>query len=148
MTRVIIVVLIAALVLQTVGCSSWRPLARANAIAEDDRQTSVRNQVLGRLKEGMAVRIRIREGTDAPTEGQVIECIIKKIGQVSLTLTPIADHIRGTVKREFKLRYTDILIIEYRELNPGLTAFVVGLSLVAIVNFIVFLRKFFQAYPQ
>ena len=96
----------------------------------------------------MAVRIRIREGTDAPTKGHVIECIIKKIGQASLTLTPIADHVRGTVKREFELRYTDILIVEYREFNRGLTAFVAGLSMGAIMGFIVFLRMIFKAFPE
>ena len=148
MIRAISIILVAAIALQTVGCSTWRPLARANAVAEDDSPLSVRNRVLGRLKEGMAVRIIIREGTDAPIKGQVIECIIKEIGTESLTLFPITDHVRGTVKREFKLRYTDILIIEYREFLRGLTGWVVGLSLGATVVLLALAIMYANAYSE
>ena len=43
-----------------------RPLARVNEVSEDNRQSSMRDQVLGKLTEGMRVRIRIREGARAP----------------------------------------------------------------------------------
>ena len=128
MTRAISIVLIATIGLQTVGCSTWRPLARGNAVSEDGRQTYMREQVLGKLKEGMAVRITIRDGTPAPFKRHVIECIIEEIGQESLTLVPIADHIRGTVTREFRLNFTDILHIENREFNRGLSNFTLGLA--------------------
>ncbi len=36
MMRAISIVLIVAIALQTVGCSTWRPLVRATRIAEDD----------------------------------------------------------------------------------------------------------------
>ena len=68
MMRAISIVLIVAIALQTVGCSAWRPLARMNEAPEDARRASMRNQVLGKLKEGMAVRIRILEGASAPIE--------------------------------------------------------------------------------
>ena len=128
MIRTISIVLIAAIVLQTVGCSSWRPLARVSEVPEDERQTYMREQVVVKLKEGMAVRITIRDGTPAPFKRQVIECIIEEIGQESLTLVPITDHIRGTVKREFRLNFTDILHIENREFNRGLSNFTLGLA--------------------
>ena len=68
MTRAISIVLIVAIALQTVGCSTWRPLALANNVPEDSRQSSMREQVLGKLEEGMAVRITILEGASAPIE--------------------------------------------------------------------------------
>lgn len=145
MIRVISIVLIAAIALQTVGCSTWRPLARANAFAEDDSQSSVRDQVLGRLKVGMAVKIRIRAGTPAPIKGQVIECIIKEIGQASLTLTPIADHIRSTVKREFTLHYADIMSIEYRKSDHEPNEYVVYLVTTAILCLIILYSGLSQA---
>ncbi len=135
MTRVISIVLIAAIALQTVGCSTWRPLARANAVAEDDSQSSVRNQVLGRLKEGMAVRVRIREGTHAPTKGQVIECIIKEIGQDSLTVTPFTFYAPGNVRRELTFHYSKIASIEYRESARGSTVIVAGVAIGTIFGY-------------
>lgn len=136
MTRPISIVLIAAISLQTVGCSTWRPLVRANEVPEDDRQTYMREKVMGKLEQGMAVRITICEGTPAPFKGQAIECIIEEIGQDSLALIPITDHIRGTVKREFTLHFTDILHIENREFNRGLSYFTLGLAGGAMLYFI------------
>ena len=136
MTRVISIFLIVAIALQTVGCSSWRPLARMNEVPEDERQTYMREQVLGKLKEGMAVRITIRDGTPAPFKRQVIECIIEEIWQESLTLVPITDQVRGTVKREFRLNYTDIESIEDRESEVALPAHEVAV-VVAITVFLV-----------
>ncbi len=49
MTRAINIVLVLAIALQTVGCSSWRPLARANEVSEDNRQASMRDKVLSKL---------------------------------------------------------------------------------------------------
>ena len=66
MMRAISIFLIIAIALQTVGCTTMRPLARVNEVSEDNRQSSMRDQVLGKLTEGMRVRIRIREGARAP----------------------------------------------------------------------------------
>ena len=128
MTRAMSIVLIVAIALQTVGCTAWRPLARMNEVGEANREAWMRDQVLVKLKEGMAVRIRIREGTPAPIKGNILECIVEEIGQTSLTLIPITDHIRDTVKREFRLHFADILHIEKREFNRGLTTFEIGLA--------------------
>ena len=68
MIRAISFVLIVTIALQVVGCSTWRPLARADEIPANDRQASMPDQVVGKLKEGMAVRIRILEGASAPIE--------------------------------------------------------------------------------
>ena len=138
MIRVISIALIVAIALQAVGCSTWRPLARMNDVPEDERQTYMGEQVLGKLKEGMAVRITIRDGTPAPFKRQVIECIIEEIGQESLTLVPITDQVRGTVKREFRLNYTDIESIEYRESEVALptheVAVVVAIAVVLVLK--------------
>ncbi len=138
MIRGINIVLIAAILSHTVGCSTWKPLARTNEASEDDRQTYMREQVKERLKEGMTVRITIREGTPAPIRGQVIECIIEEIGQESLTLIPLTDHIRGTVKREFALRFADIVDIENREFNHGLTNATIGMAAGAMLGLVLF----------
>ena len=136
MTRAMSIVLIVAIALQTVGCSTWRPLARASKVHDDERQPTVREQVLGKIKEGMVVRIRIREGTRTPFKGRVLECVIEEIGQTTLTLTPITDHIRGTAKREFRLHFTDIVHIEYREFDRELTTFTMGLAAGATLGFV------------
>ena len=138
MIRSVSNVLIVAIALQTVGCSTWRPLARANEVPEDDRLTYMREQLMGKLKEGMAVRITIREGTPAPVKGQEIDCIVEEIGQESLTLIPITDHVRGTVKREFRLHFADILYIENREFNRGLTHVTIGVAAGALLGFVLF----------
>ena len=78
MMRSIGIVLVLAIALQTMGCSRWKPLTRTDKVPDDDRQSSMRDLVLGRLKEGMRVRIRIREGSPAPVIGQDIECVIEK----------------------------------------------------------------------
>ena len=41
MMRAISIVLIVAIALQTVGCSTWRPLVRANEVSEDNNPTSM-----------------------------------------------------------------------------------------------------------
>ena len=145
MIRAFSIVLILAIALQTVGCSSWRPLARMNEVPEDERQTYMREQVLGKLKEGMAVRITIRDGTAAPFKRQVIECIIEEIGQASLTLTPVDDHIRSTVKREFTLHYADIMSIEYRKSDHEPNEYVVYLVTTAILCLIILYSGLSQA---
>ena len=148
MTRAISIVLIVAIALQTVGCSAWRPLARAARVADVDRHSSMREQVLEKLKEGMAVMIRIREGTPAPVRGRVLECIVEKIGQTTLTLTPVADHIRGTAKREFRLHFTDIVHIQYREFHRGLTTFTVGMATGATLALVLFTLAYARAYSE
>ena len=77
----------------------------------------MREQALGKLKEGMRVRIRIRAGTHAPITGRAIECVVEKIGETSLTVTPVTFYLRNTEKKPFTLPYTDIVGIEYRDTN-------------------------------
>ena len=117
MARVVSIVLIVAIALQAVGCSSWRPLARASEVPKDDRQPSMRDQVLSKLREGMRVRIRIREGTSAPIKDEFIECVIEKIEETSLTVTPITFYVRNTEHKPFRLTYVDIVSIESRDAN-------------------------------
>ena len=138
MIRAINIVLIIAIALQTVGCSTWRPLARANEVPEDDRQSSMRVQVLGKLKVGMRARIKIREGTRVPVIGQVIECVIEKVGATSLTVTPMSFHAPGNVSRELTLRYADIVSIEYRESDDSVV-FVLGVGVGAVLGYLFFL---------
>ncbi len=139
MIRAINIVLIVAIALQTVGCSTWRPLARVNEVSEDDRQSSMQELVLGNLKEGMRVRIRILEGTPAPIKGQVLECIVEKIGKTTLTLTASTYFFPDNVSRRLTLNYPDIESIEYRESNRGLTVFVAGVAVGTVLGFFLFL---------
>lgn len=57
--------------------------------------------------------------------------------------TPITDHIRGTVKREFRLHFADILHIEHREYDR-LTTFTGGFAAGAMVIIVLILYGFSQ----
>lgn len=139
MTRAINIVLVAAIALQTVGCSSWRPLARMNEVPEDERQSSMRDQVLGKLKEGMRARIEIREGTRAPVVGQVIECIVEKVGPTSLTVVVSVEFVfPDHVGRRLELNYSDIESIEYRKSKRGYGVFVAGLGVGVALGVLLF----------
>ena len=132
MTRAISIVLIATIVLQSVGCSSWRPLTRANEVTKDSKETSMRDQVLGKLSEGMVVRIEIREGSRAPIKRRIIECLIKEIGHTALTVTPVSSFSRGI---EITLRYADIVSIEHRESGRA-WAFFIGAGVGVLLGLI------------
>ena len=138
MTRAISIVLIVAIALQTVGCSAWKPLARANEVSKDDKQSSMRDQVLGRLTVGMRARIEIREGAPAPVIGRVIECVIENVGPTSLTVTASAQFFfPDNLSRRLTLRYSDIESVEYRESdNSGI--FVLGVGVGAVLGFLLF----------
>ena len=138
MKRAISIVLIVATALQTVGCSSWRPLARTNEVSEDNRQASMRDQILSKLTEGMRVRIRMREGTYAPPEGQVIECVIEEVGLASLAVSPRAYSVHANASRMLTLRYADIESIEYRESGGVFAVLVAGLGVGAILGLLLF----------
>ena len=144
MTRAMSIVLIVAIALQSFGCSTWRPVVRVAKSADDDRQSSVRDHVLGKLNEGMAVRIRILEGTHLPIKGRVIDCIIEKIGPTSLTVTPTTFYAPGNIVRTLTLDYSDIESIEYRESNRERGAFVGGVAAGAMVIFVLILYGFSQ----
>ena len=131
------IVLIVAIALQTVGCSTWKPLVRVNEVFEADNQNSIREQSLIKLKEGMRVRIRIRAGTRPPIKGRVIECVIERIGQNSLTVTPFTSFAHGNDGREFTLRYADIVSIEYRGVARKSLVFAGGFSTGVILGFLV-----------
>ncbi|MDE3001608.1 MAG: hypothetical protein OXU79_21240 [Gemmatimonadota bacterium] len=148
MMRAISIFLIVAIALQTVGCSTWKPLARAGEVTEEDRQASMRDEVQGKLREGMAVRIRIREGTSVPIKDRVLECIVEEVGITSLTLIPITDHVRGTVKREFTLHFSDIVRIEYRQFERGLTTLIVGLTAGATLALVLFAIACARAFSE
>ena len=137
MTRAINIVLVAAIALQTVGCSSWRPLARMNEVPEDERQSSMRDQVLGKLKEGMRVKIRVREDAPTPFEGQVIICVIEKVGPTSLTVNLFRSNFDGNDRRESTLRFADIVSIEYRTAR-GLPVFLAGFAVGVVFVYFAF----------
>lgn len=135
MRRAISIVLVVAIALQTVGCSTWKPLTREGEVPEDDKQSSVRDLVLGRLKEGMRVRIRIREGVRAPIKGQTIEGRMDKVGLNALTLTPFNSYAPGNVSKELTLPYADIASIEYVETHRISRVFVAGLAVGVILGY-------------
>ena len=108
MMRAISIVLIVTIALQAVGCSTWRPLTCANEVPEDDRQSSMREQVLGKLTEGTRARIKIREGIHAPIKSEVIEGKIETIGPKSLTVIFESDYFRGGEKEKLTLHFSDI----------------------------------------
>ena len=141
MMRAISIVLIVTIALQAVGCSTWRPLTCANEVPEDDRQSSMREQVLGKLTEGTRARIKIREGTRAPVIGRVFVCVIEKVGPTSLTVTASARSVfPDNSSRRVTLRYSDIESVEYRESNRGFGIFVAGVAVGTLVGFYVFIR--------
>ncbi len=117
MIRVISIVLIAVIALQTVGCTAWRQVARTNEFPEAKREASMRDEFLGELKEGMAVRIGIREGTLALVQGEVIEGTIETVGHISLTVILGLDRFRSSsnqAKERLTVPFSDIASIEYR----------------------------------
>lgn len=141
MTRPVSIVLIVAIALQTVGCSTWKPLARASEVTEDDGQSSVRDQILGKLTEGMHARIKIREGISAPVIGRVIECVIEKVGPTSLTVSASARFLfPDNSSRRVTLRYSDIESVEYRESNRGFGVFAAGVAIGTFVGFVLLIR--------
>ena len=141
MIRAMSIVLIVAIALQTVGCSTWRPLALANNVPEDSRQSSMREQVLGKLTEGTRARIKIREGTRAPVIGRVFVCVIEKVGPTSLTVTASARSVfPDNSSRRVTLRYSDIESVEYRESNRGFGVFVAGIAVGTLVGFYLLIR--------
>ena len=135
MTRAISIVLIVAIALQSFGCSTWRPVVRVAKSADDDRQSSVRDHVLGKLNEGMAVRIRILEGTHLSIKGRVIDCIIEKIGPTSLTVTPMTFYAPGNIVRTLTLDYSDIQSIEYRESHSRWEVLGAGVAVGAVLAY-------------
>lgn len=141
--RGISIVLVVAIALQTVGCSTWKPLARANRVAENDIQTSMRDQVLGKLTEGMRVRIRTRDGSSTPVIGQVIECVIEKVGPTSLTVVASTRFgVADDLSLRLTLRYSDIESVEYRRSTRGLDTFVFGALIGTILGLYLLGRAF------
>ncbi len=141
MIRAINIVLIVAIALQTVGCSTWKPLSRGSKVREDSKQTSMREQVLGKLREGTRARIKIREGTQAPVIGRVFVCVIEKVGPTSLTVTASARSVfPDNSSRRVTLRYSDIESVEYRESNRGLPVFVAGVAVGTLLGYYLFIR--------
>ena len=137
MTRVISIVLIAAIALQTVGCSTWRPLVRMNDVPEDNGQSAAGAQLPWNLTEGMRVRIGIRQGASTQIKGQVIECVIEKFGPTSMTVTPITFYVRNTDRKPLTLPYTDIASIEYRESASGAEVIGAGVATGAVLAYFV-----------
>ena len=137
MTRVISIVLIVVVALQTVGCSTWRTLGRMDDVSEENRQILMRDQVFGKLKEGMRVKIRVREDAPTPFEGQVIICVIEKVGPTSLAVNLFRSNFHGNDRRESKLRFADIVSIEYRTAR-GLPVFLTGFAVGVVFVYFAF----------
>lgn len=137
MTRAISIVLIATIGLQTVGCTTWRQVARMKQVPEANREASMRDQVFGKLKEGMRVKIRVREDAPTPFEGQVIICVIEKVGPTSLTVNLFRSNFDGNDRRESTLRFADIVSIEYRTAR-GLPVFLAGFAVGVVFVYFAF----------
>ena len=89
------------------------------------------------LKEGMRVRIGIRQGASTQIKGPVIECVIEKVGPTSMTVTPITFYVRNTERKPLTLPYTDIASIEYRESASGAEVFGAGVATGAVLAYFV-----------
>ena len=135
MTRVIIIVLTAAIALQAVGCSTWQPLVRVNEGSDANGKSSMREQLPWNLKEGMRVKIRIRAGTPVPIRGRVIEGNIKTVGPTSVTVIPTTIYGPITSVGDVTLHYSAIVSIELRESSDGSEGFWVGLAAGMILSY-------------
>ena len=129
MIRVISIVLILAIALQTVACTTWRQVVQMKEVPEANREVSIREQALEQLKEGMRVRIRIWSGIRTPIKGRVIDCTIEEIGHTTLTVIPFIPYAGGNDRKEYSLRYVDIASVEFRESHDLLPVFVAGTML-------------------
>ena len=140
MIRAISIFLIVAISLQTVGCTTWRQVARMKEVPEAQREALMRDQVLGRLTEGMRVRIEIREGTRLPIKGRVIVCGIEDIGPASLVVTPWAYYLTDHVDKRLTLRYADTESVVHLESGHEIVIFVAGLGVGAALGYYLFIR--------
>ena len=123
MTRAISIMLTVAIALQTIGCSTWRPIAQINDVPEDAKQTLIQGQFPGKLKEGMRATIKFRPVTLAPIKGRSIECIIETAGPTKLTIIPMTFNAPSNAGRKLTFLYSDIESIEYRESEGSFPAF-------------------------
>lgn len=137
MRRAISLLVIVAIALQTVGCSTWRPAGSLNEESGDRNRTFMRDQALGKLKEGMRANIRIREGARVPIDGRVIKCVVKRVTLTSLTVILVPSDARNRARRELTLSYADIVSIEYHSARiKEWPAFVLGASFGTILGFL------------
>ena len=134
MTRVISIVLIAAIAFQTVGCSTWQ-LVRVNEGSDESGESSMREQPPWNLKEGMHVRIRIRPGTRVPIRGRIIEGIIEKVGPTSVTVIPTTISGPNTWAGNVTLHHSAIVSIEFRESSGGSEGIWAGLAAGMILSY-------------
>ena len=79
----------------------------------------------------------MREGTRMQIKDEVAECVIERIGQNSLTVTPFTFFARGSDGRELTLRYADIVNIELRGTARKSLVFAGGFSTGVILGFLV-----------
>ncbi len=135
MIRAISVVLIAAVALQTVGCSTWQPLARVNEDPDENGKSSMRGQFPWNFNEGMRVRIRVRPDTPAPIRGRVIEGIIKKVGPSSVTVIPKTFYGIINTSWDVTLHYSSIVSIEFRATSGVSKGFMAGLAAGTILSY-------------
>lgn len=139
MIRAISIVLIFAIALQAVGCTTWRTVARLKDIPESNREAAMRDRIIGKLTEGMRVRIKIREGTRLPIEGRVIVCVIEDIGPTSLVGIQCARNLPGHAGERLTLRYIDIESVVHLEPAHEFVIFcVAGLGVGAALGFYLF----------
>lgn len=145
MIRAISTVLVVAIALQTVGCSTWKPLVRASEVDENDGQSALGEQMHWNLTKGTRVRVRIREGSPAPIKGRVIECVVVKVDLTSLTITPVAFFDRNNAGRDITLRYSDIESIEYRKRNNW-EIFALGIGVGGVLAFFLILWSLLRGF--
>ena len=142
MIRAVSIVLVVAVALHTVGCGTWRHVARGIEVSDGYRRSSLQDRILGKLKEGMRVRIRIRDGANAPVKGQVFECVIDEVGATSLKVTQVKSPSHGRDGKEYTIHYGDITSIEeYRGYSRKPFVFVAGLTTGVILTFFIILAR-------
>lgn len=119
MTRVVHIVLIAAMLLQATGCAV-RPHVisqRADSLAVIPVQ--FREEAYLRLRKGMRAKIVLRENAPVPLQNRIIEGTIETAGIRSLTILSGAGFSRGGNRERITLRYADIAYIEYVNESPA-----------------------------
>ncbi len=119
MTRVIHIVLIAAMLLQATGCAVRPHVIRQRADSLAVIPVQFREEAYLRLRKGMRARIVLRENASVPLQNRVIEGTIETVGIRSLTILSRARFGRGGERERITLRYADIASIEYVKESPA-----------------------------
>lgn len=142
MTRVITIVLIVAIALQTVGCA---PTIRMRKFSLDSSQDQIRKDAQQILKKGMQATIFLRRNARVPFSGRILECVIERAGTESLIVTVKPKYLAIGSARRYAFTYSDIMTIRYHEPDDqrNLRTLLVVATVVGVVLFIVGIKDSF-----